>query len=194
MESRLSAFSPQLGSSASEHVSGPLSEVIHLIGRFFGSIRPGAPPSADLAWADEHLVAGERALLRRMSNPDQRHSIAVAREVARELPDAPRSVIAAALMHDVGKVESGFRTPARVGATLLWAVADEGMADRWLSARGTRRRLAEYRRHPEIGERLLVDAGADPLTAGWAADHHKPADKWRIEATLGDVLKRCDDD
>lgn len=102
--------------------------------------------------------------------------------------------MAAALMHDVGKVKSGFRTPARVAATLLWAVADDDTADRWLSESGIRRRLAEYRRHPEIGEQLLLDAGADPLTAGWAADHHKPADKWRIGSTLGEVLKRCDND
>lgn len=175
-------------------MSVSLRDALHLIGRFFGSIKPGAPSTADLAWADDHLTVGERVLLRRMSNPDQRHSIAVARDVLGELPDAPRSVLAAALMHDVGKVESGFRTPARVVATLLWAVAGDATADRWLSGTGIRRRLAEYRRHPEIGERLLIDAGADPLTAGWAADHHKPADKWRIEATLGDVLKRCDDD
>lgn len=97
-------------------------------------------------------------------------------------------------MHDVGKVQSGFGTPARVAATLLWAVADDDLADRWLTVTGPRLRLAEYRRHPEIGERLLLDAGADPLTAGWAADHHKPVEKWRIDPALGDVLKRCDDD
>lgn len=175
-------------------MAGPLREVLHLAGRFFGSIKPGAPAPADLAWADQHLTAGEQALLRRMSNPDQRHSIAVARDVAAELPEAARPVMAAALMHDVGKVQSGFRTPARVAATLFWAVADDGTADRWLTVAGPRRRLAEYRRHPEIGEQLLLAAGADSLTAGWAADHHKPAEKWRIEPALGDVLKRCDDD
>lgn len=175
-------------------MAGPLRDVVHLAGRFFGSVKPGAPAPADLAWADQNLIAGERALLRRMSNPDQRHSIEVARAVAAELPEAPQPVMAAALMHDVGKVQSGFRTPARVVATLFWSVFDDGLADRWLTTAGPRRRLAEYRRHPEIGEQMLLEAGADPLTAAWAADHHKPTAKWRIDPVLGDVLKRCDDD
>lgn len=173
---------------------GRVRELLHLSRRFFGSIRPGAPPDADLAWADEQLLLGERALLRRMSNPDQRHAVAVARDVFAELPDASRPVMAAALLHDVGKVQSGFRTPARVVATLFWAVAGDQTADRWLSASGVQRRLAEYRRHPEIGEQLLLEAGADPLTANWAADHHKPLERWRVDPAVGDVLKRCDDD
>ena len=132
--------------------------------------------------------------MRRMSNPDQRHAVEVARAVAGELPDATNAVMAAALLHDVGKVDSDLRTPARVFATLFWAVVPDERADEWLSSVGPRNRLASYRRHPEIGERLLLEAGADPLTAGWAADHHKPAEKWRIDAATGDVLKRCDDD
>lgn len=129
-----------------------------------------------------------------MSHPDQRHAITVARDVSAELPDASRPVMAAALLHDVGKVQSGFRTPARVVATLFWAVADDKTADRWLADSGMKRRLAEYRRHPEIGEQLLLEAGADPLTASWAADHHKPPERWRVDPALGDVLKSCDDD
>lgn len=175
-------------------MSGTVREALHLAGRFFGSVRPGAPSASDLAWADEHLGPGEQDLLRRMSNPDQRHAVEVARAVAAELPDAEQSVLAAALLHDVGKVRSGFRTPARVAATVFWAVASDDIADRWLSADGLRRRAAEYRRHPEIGERLLLNAGAHALTAAWAADHHKSAEKWRIDPALGDVLKRCDDD
>lgn len=171
-----------------------MAEGLHLVRRFAGSVRPGAPPAADLSWADGFLSAGERALFRRMSNPDQRHAVEVARAVATELPDAGDEVLAAALLHDVGKVDSRLRTPGRVGATLFWAVAPDDLADRWLAASGARRRLASYRRHPEIGERLLVEAGAAPLTAQWAGDHHRPAEKWRGDAAIGAVLKRCDDD
>lgn len=175
-------------------MAGPLRELVHLAGRFFGSIRPGAPSVADTAWADALLLPGEQKLFRRMSNPDQRHAVTVARDVARELPDAERPVMAAALLHDVGKVQSQLRTPARVAATIWWAIAKDETADQWLSASGVRRRLAEYRRHPEIGEQLLLAAGANDITAGWAADHHKPVEKWRIDPAIGDVLKACDDD
>jgi hypothetical protein len=129
-----------------------------------------------------------------MSNPDQRHAIEVARAVGAALPDADDAVMAAALLHDVGKVDSQLRTPARVAATLFWAVAPDDLADRWLSASGIRHRFASYRHHPRIGEQLLVEAGAALETAHWAGDHHKPAEKWRLDASVGEILKRCDDD
>lgn len=171
-----------------------MAESLHLARRFLGSIRPGAPSATDLDWADGFLAEGERRLLRRMSNPDQRHAVEVARAVVAELPDAGAPVMAAALLHDVGKVDSRLRTPARVAATLFWAAAPDELADRWLSSSGVRRRLASYRRHPEIGEQLLLAAGAAPEIAHWAGDHHKPVEKWRIDPVIGDVLKRCDDD
>lgn len=129
-----------------------------------------------------------------MSNPDQRHSVEVARAVVGALPDADREIIAAAFLHDVGKIESGFGTPARVLATVFWAVVPDRMADKWFDAPLPLRKLAQYRRHPEIGEQLLLEAGADPVTACWAADHHKPTDKWRIDVEIGQVLKTCDGD
>lgn len=129
-----------------------------------------------------------------MSNPDQRHAVEVARGVASELPNTTDAVMAAALLHDVGKVDSRLRTPARIVATLFWAVVPDDLADRWLDTSGLRRRFASYRRHPEIGEQLLLEAGASAQTASWAADHHKPRERWRIDAEAGDVLKRCDDD
>ncbi len=170
------------------------ADVLHLARRFFGSIRPGPPSSEDLEWVRGLLGDGEWLLFQRMTNPDRRHAVAVARDVNAELPGAAGPVMAAALLHDVGKVESGFRTPARVAATIFWAVADDELADRWLDDAGIRRRVALYRRHPEVGEQLLIDAGSDPFTAGWAADHHKPRSRWRVDPEIGDVLKSCDDD
>ncbi len=171
-----------------------VADLLHLARRFVGSVRPGPPSVEDLAWARTLLADGEWQLFQRMSNPDRRHAVAVAREVGSELPDAPRPVMAAALLHDVGKVESELRTPARVMATLWWALVADDIADRWLDETGPRRRLAQYRRHPEIGEQLLLDAGADALTASWAGDHHKPRTRWRVDPHVGDVLKACDDD
>jgi hypothetical protein len=168
----------------------------HLVTRFFGSLRPGPPPPHDEVWAAEHLVAGERLIWERMSNPDRRHAVGVGRAVVAELGrDATRPVVAAALLHDSGKVVSGLRTPARVAATMLWAVADETKADRWIEVGGrTRRRLGEYRRHPAIGAELLAEAGSDPLTVAWAREHHRPPETWTVPANIATVLKACDDD
>ncbi len=177
-----------------------LAEPLHLARRFFGSVRPGPPAAADEAWARRHLGPGELALWERMSNPDRRHAVGVARDVVAELGDevADRAVVAAALLHDVGKVVSGYRTPARVVATLVWAAVP---ADRrsstalgWAGRGRPWRRMGEYRRHPELGEALLIDAGADPVTSSWAGDHHRSADRWRVAPAIGAVLKACDDD
>ncbi|MGF1599295.1 MAG: HD domain-containing protein [Acidimicrobiales bacterium] len=169
----------------------------HLARRFVGSLRPGPPPVDEERWAVDHLRPGEVDLWRRMSNPDRRHAVTVGRAVEAELgPDADRPVVAAALLHDVGKVVAGFRTPARVVATVVWAVVDDDRrADRWVDATWPPlRRLAQYRRHPELGAELLAAAGADPLTVAWAAEHHRPADRWTVPPRVGAVLKACDDD
>ncbi len=179
--------------------AGAVTEALHLARRFFGAVRPGAPAAADESWALGHLGEGEAALWRRMNNPDRRHAITVARDVVEQLDgSADRAVVAAALLHDVGKIVSNYRTPARVAATLIWAaVPSANSADRarqWADRGRPFARLSQYRRHPELGEALLEHAGADPITSSWAADHHRPPSEWRIERSLGQVLKDCDDD
>jgi hypothetical protein len=168
---------------------------LHLARRFVGSLRPGPPAPTDEAWAEAHLLAGEVALWRRMANPDRRHAVGVGRNVVAELgPATGRPVVAAALLHDVGKVVSAYRTPARVVATVVWAVVDDGLADRWLERRRPWRRLAQYRRHPQLGAELIRQAGGDPLTVAWAAEHHLPPDRWTLPPTVAAVRKACDDD
>ena len=156
--------------------------LVHLAKRFVGSLRSGAP--AEEPWAIDQLTAGERAVWQRMSDADRRHAVDVARRVEVALGDgATRPVLAAALLHDVGKVESGLGTFARVGATLAGAVTR-----RW------RGRLGAYLRHDELGARLLEDAGSDPLTVAWAREHHLPRDRWTVPAEIADALKAADDD
>ena len=82
----------------------------HLSRRFFGSLRPGGPSPEDDAWARQRLLPGERELWELMSKQDRRHAIGVARRVERALGnEASRPVLAAALLHDVGKIDSRAR-------------------------------------------------------------------------------------
>jgi hypothetical protein len=179
---------------SSEPVSR-VSRTLHLVRRFAGSLRPGPPATVDERWAEAHLRPGEIELWRRMSNPDRRHGVAVARAVADELvPAANRPVVAAALLHDVGKVISGYRTPARVVATAVWAVVPGERIESWSAGGRPWRRLAQYRDHPALGAALIRQAGGDEVTAAWAAEHHLPADRWSVPAAVGAVLKSCDDD
>jgi hypothetical protein len=149
----------------------------HLIRRFFGSLRPGGPPPADEAWVRTVLVPGEVALWERMPAADRRHAVGVARAVPLEL--AP-----AALLHDVGKIVSGYGTFRRVAATLLGMLG----RDRWGG------RLGQYLHHPQLGSQLLADAGSDALTVAWAREHHLPRHRWTVPVDAGTLLKAADDD
>ncbi len=167
----------------------------HLVRRFFGSLRPGGPSRVDQTWVDEQLLPAERALWARMSGPDRRHAAMVAREVERALGhEAARPILAAALLHDVGKIESGLRTYGRVVATLSGKVAGPEMAQVWRTQRGFARKVGLYLLHAELGADLLALAGSDPLTVAWTREHHLHEDAWTVPADLGNVLKAADND
>lgn len=172
-------------------------KLLHLQRRFFGSLRPGGPGRDESAWVASILLPGEWALWRELPGPDRRHSAAVARRVAATLgADAARPVLAAALLHDVGKLSSGLRTPGRVAATILGATAarDRQVAEEWRRSGGWRGRFGSYLCHPEIGAELLDAAGSDPVTIAWTREHHLPPDRCTLDPRLADALRSADDD
>ena len=168
---------------------------VHLVRRFFGSLSPRGPPREDETWVQETLLPGERELWARMSRADRRHAAGVARQVERFLgPGATRPVLAAALLHDVGKVASGLGTYGRVVATLAGAAAGRETAQVWSKSKGITRRVGLYLRHAELGAEMLEVAGSDPLTVVWAREHHLPPDRWTLPTRLATALKAADDD
>ncbi len=122
--------------------------VFHLTKRFIGSLSPAAPSVADEVWAESFLSDGEIALWRRLSNVDRRHAITVARRFE-ALGSWTRDEMAAALLHDIGKIASQLSTFERVGATILG-----GRTARWRA----------YRDHEQIGLELCREAGSSPVT------------------------------
>jgi hypothetical protein len=167
----------------------------HLARRFVGSLRPGGPGPHAEAWVQARLLPGEHALWRRMSGPDRRHAVGVAERVERALRhEATRPVLAAALLHDVGKVESGLGTYGRVVATLSAKVAGADMASTWRRQRGFTRRVGLYLHHSQLGGDLLELAGSDPLTVAWTREHHLPESGWTVDRHIADALKAADDD
>jgi len=167
----------------------------HLVRRFFGSLSPTGPSAADEAWALDRMTPGEAGLWRRMSAPDRRHAVAVARRVDAALgPAASRPVVAAALLHDVGKVESGLGPFRRAIATIAGMAGGRDAAQRWRARRGAVGRVGRYLCHDEIGADLLVAAGSDAVTVAWAREHHLPAERWTVGVEVGSALKAADDD
>ena len=139
-----------------------------------------------------------------MPSADRRHAVGVARRVDEALADDTgeaddtvvdrRPVLAAALLHDVGKTVSGLGTYGRVIATLSAAVGGRDQAEAWSTTRGFTRNVGLYLRHPELGADQLALAGSDPLTVAWAREHHLPAERWTVPPDLGEILKTADDD
>ena len=155
---------------------------MHLSRRFVGALSPRAPSGADLEWVDAVLAHTDlRVQWRRMANHDQRHAIGVARGVQAQLAgtafaDDPRW-LSAALLHDVGKLDSRLGVYGRVVATVSAAVAGRDMADAWSDRSGFIRRVGLYLRHPELGADRIRLAGGPDEAAAWAAVHHQP-DRW----------------
>jgi len=134
-----------------------------------------------------------------MSGPDRRHAVAVAREVVAESeragPAPGREVVAAALLHDVGKVEAGLGTLARVGVTLAALLVGRRRLAAFAAASptpGWRARVGAYLSHDRVGGELLRHAGSDPFTVAWAEQHHLEAGRWTVDARLGELLKAAD--
>lgn len=125
-----------------------MSTARHLVRRFAGSLSRTPPSKADERWAESQLLAGEAQLWRRMSAADRRHAIVVAHRFASSA-EWSRAEIAAALLHDVGKLESNLGTFARVVATVV--------------GRRTAR-LRRYHDHEEIGAQMLTAVGSSPVT------------------------------
>ena len=117
------------------------------------SLSSRAPDEVDAAWAESHLLDGELQLWRRLSAPDRRHAIAVARRFqaggrARAI-EWSREEMAGALLHDIGKLESGLGTAGRVMATVV----------------GPRTaRFRRYHDHEQIGADMLTVVGSSSIT------------------------------
>jgi hypothetical protein len=175
---------------------------LHLSRRFFGALLPFGPSSTHEAWALDHLITGEQALWHRMSGPDRRHAVGVAQDTIRLLgsEEVPREVTAAALLHDVGKVESSFGTIARALVTFAGIAVGRAGLLTWADRHGgkerpsARARVGLYLSHDRVGAELLQAAGSHPLTVSWAAEHHLAAERWTIDPKLSAVLKAADGD
>lgn len=174
-----------------------MAHPVHLLGRFFGSILPVGPRRREAQWAEARLLPGERELWRRMRPADRRHAVGVARRTEARLgPRATRPVLAAALLHDVGKLDARLGIYGRVVATLSGAVVghDPDAIRAWTRTRGFTRRVGLYLQHPKLGGDMLALAGSDPLTVAWTREHHLPPDDWTVPVEIGLALKAADDD
>jgi hypothetical protein len=145
---------------------------VHLVGRFFGSLRSRRPTPADQSWIASVLTPAEMDLYWRQPTLDQHHGVAVARRVEEARP-GDAVALRAALLHDVGKRHSSTGVIARSVASAL-ALVRIPVTGRWRA----------YLDHGPLGAADLAAAGSDPLVVEFARHHHRdrpesvPAELW----------------
>lgn len=129
----------------------------HLAGRFFGAVlgKPLDPRQQDEV--RQMLTSAEAELFFRQQPIDQRHAFDVARRVRAAVPGNDDAV-AAALLHDVGKIHSHLGPVARSLATVM-DMAHLPLRARWRA----------YRDHGALGADDLTAAGARSLAVALAA-------------------------
>ncbi len=128
----------------------------------------------DDALAERHLAPELAALYRRMRRSERQHSV----RVLQRLLDAGQThpdLLAAALLHDVGKTRLRFSLPEKVLVVLVKALAPAAYR-RWGSgpARGWRRPFAVSIQHPAWGAEMVAAAGGSPLAVELVRRHADP--------------------
>ncbi|NPV07125.1 MAG: HD domain-containing protein [Anaerolineae bacterium] len=167
----------------------PVERVTSRVYRFIRSARPGVS-NLDRALAEEWLPDQQLVLFLSQSEADQRHAISVARLLLNS-GYASRDLIAAALLHDVGKRGACFTPWHRTVIVLLEAVAP-GLL-RWLSRWEHYRLLAPFGlhlRHSRESAALAREAGASARTVRLIRCHHRRESEGDEEAR---ILRWADD-
>ena len=170
----------------------------HLGRRFVRALWPGPPRERDVAWVASILQSGELRLWRSLPNHDQRYTIRVAKLVEERLAGTEfagqKRWLAAALLHDVGKLDAGLGVFGRSVATVMGAAAGPARVDRWAQTSGVRRQAAWYLHHDERGADRIRAAGGRDEAARWARAHHQ-RDRWPasgVPVPVAEALEAAD--
>lgn len=129
---------------------------------------------ADDARAAQHLPPALYTLYHQMRRSERQHSLRVLHGLVAAGHTHP-DLLAAALLHDVGKARTRFYLPEKVLVVLVRAAAPR-LYRRWGSghAHGWRRPFAVSVQHPAWGAEMVAQAGGSPLLVELVRRHADP--------------------
>ncbi|MDH5505733.1 MAG: HD domain-containing protein [Anaerolineae bacterium] len=138
----------------------------------------GKPQPGQLDQAGQLLSPQQFELFQKMQASEQAHALHVLQQLQAQGHQEP-DLLAAALLHDVGKVQSPLRIWQRVLIVLSTAIAP-----RWVlhwgrgAARGWRRPFVVAAQHPQWGAQMAAQAGLSALAVRLILRHQErlPAD------------------
>lgn len=151
----------------------------HLSERFFDVLTARRLSAAELDSVRERLPPELMELFEEQSKADQRHGYEAGMVVLGSGVEAD-DVVAAALLHDIGKRHARLGIVGRTIASLAIKMSLPLTA-----------RMTTYRDHGIVGAKDLAGAGAAPLVVDFALHHHgaKPPS---IDVAVWDLLVRAD--
>lgn len=117
---------------------------------------------------------------------ERQHGVLVAKCVTKRAPHAPRALVAAALLHDVGKRDAPNNWAYRVIAHL----APGAKRPYNEHARGLAAVRQALHHHAQRGANLLAAAGVEPAVVTYVREHHHEPPR-SPEAAL---LRACDEE
>lgn len=107
-----------------------------------------------------------------MDPRDREHGVRVAQKLLELHPKASSQVIRAALLHDCGKLVRPYNVFERV---LVGLIAPEGVRRQSASSSFRAKTAMNVRNnHPQIGAKLILEAGGDSRVAELVRIHHAP--------------------
>jgi HD domain len=141
------------------------------ISRLFRAFSPAQARPND-TWAAQQLPEPELEIYKRMDPRDREHAVRVAQKLLELHPEASSEVIRAALLHDCGKLVRPYNVFERV---MVGLIAPEGPRSSQTSSGLQARTAMDVRNnHPQIGAKLILEAGGDSRVAELVRIHHAP--------------------
>ncbi len=143
--------------------------------RQFWSALTAAPRPEDLFEVGKTLSPALMRLFEQMHPSEQAHSLIIYRRL-REQGETDTDLLAAALLHDVGKSLYPLQMGERVAIVLMKALFP-GYAKSWGQGepKGWKRPFVIAEKHAEWGAQMAAQAGASPTTVELIRRHQEPA-------------------
>lgn len=145
-----------------------VAEFMYRARQFWSALR-AAPSAWGLQSARRWLSPAQMVLFEQMPPAEQAHSLTVMKQLESQLSDIPvsvhRDLMAAALLHDVGKTCMPLRLWERALIVLVKALSPAALRNwGYDEAHGARRAFVVAYKHPEWGAVMAAEAGASSLT------------------------------